>query len=233
MDETRIGSDTSRRADVDDVGQPDSAQQRTEPRMRQDETPSERGPVAYEVYEEIFIPLDEGMEPDRRELVAGRVDAQFAKVSGVSAVTQADKAMVTGMSAITMGQKAKIAGFAPLVVTGKKATIRKGAAAVAVAGQRIKLKDHGYVGIALAPKVEVGEGGRVLITPWMAILIGLAFGLGFGVMALMGVWVFRGGMRMLRRRRTFGERMMDRVGGVTHNVGEYTGRARQAVMSRM
>jgi hypothetical protein len=165
MDEKKTDVGTRERADVDDVGQDTT---RGERGLGMEEMPAE---ITFDIVEEAFVPLDEGMEPDRRELVAGRVEAEYAKVNGFSAVTQAKRALINGMSTVTIGEKAKVTGFSPVVVTSQKATVKKGAAVLAVAGHEVKLKDHGYVGIALAPRIQVDEGGRVLITPMVALLI--------------------------------------------------------------
>ena len=41
--------------------------------------------------------------------------------------------------------------------------------------------DHGGVGVALGWHVDVGESGRVLFGPLAAVALGLAFGVGMGL----------------------------------------------------
>jgi alkylation response protein AidB-like acyl-CoA dehydrogenase len=105
----------------------------------------------------------------------------------------------------------------------EKVKMSKGGSVMAMAGRKVSVKDHGYIGVALAPRVEVKNGGRVLITPLIAILAGSFFGLGFGLMALLAVRML-GGMgffqRMAMRRRMRHSRL-NLVLHPAHNAAHY------------
>lgn len=68
-------------------------------------------------------------------------------------------------------------------------------AAVAAASVRV---ERSAVGVALAPRIEVGEGGRVLLGPLAAVALGIGLGIGLGAAALAGAgWA---GLRFWKRR---------------------------------
>lgn len=127
-------------------------------------------------------------------LVSGTAEGRDVEVTGAVGIARGEKTTVKGVAAIATGDRTKLMGWAELVAARNDVRIEKGATAVALAGREVELKDHGYAGVVLAPRVEVKEGGRVLITAATAILGGLAIGLGWGALMLLGV------SAMLRRR---------------------------------
>jgi hypothetical protein len=105
----------------------------------------------------------------------------------------------------------------------EKVKMSKGGSVMAMAGRKVTVKDHGYVGVALAPRVEVKNGGRVLITPLVAILAGAFFGLGFGLMALLAARML-GGMGFFQRmaaRRRLRNSSLNVVLHPAHNAAHY------------
>jgi hypothetical protein len=124
-------------------------------------------------------------------LIRGTAEGRVVDVSGAVGVARGESTKVTGIAGVVTGTKTKLTGYADVVGARDEVSIEKGAAAVALAGREVELKDHGYVAVAVAPKVEVQEGGRVFITALVAILGGLAIGTGFGLVVIGGIVLLR------------------------------------------
>ena len=161
-------------------------------------------------------------------MMAGRAEGERVDVRGVSGMTRAAEANISGISALTVGGKTKLTGATPIAVASDEIEIDRGGSLLAMAGRKVEVEDHGYLGFAIAPKVEVKDGGRVFITAAAALAAGLAFGVGSGVVALVGI-------SMLRRRGLLGRmrarRMMRRgmLGGMTRCADRVTGAMRGAM----
>jgi hypothetical protein len=163
-------------------------------------------------------------QPARTETAEGSQATRFA------AVARAEQVTVTGIAGFVSATKAKLAGGAPIVMASDEVEIEKGGAFIALAGKEVELKDHAYVGFALSPKVEVKEGGRVFVTPLIAILIGLAIGGGFGLVAVLGYWAIarRGPFARMRARRAMKN---GAFGQVTQAADEFSKRIQRIAAS--
>lgn len=133
---------------------------------------------------------------------------------GIVASARAEKVQVRGIVGIVSATKAKLTGISPFVIASDEVEIEKGGSFLAAAGHEVELKNHGYAAIALAPKIEVKDGGRVLITPLIAILFGLAVGGGFGLVAVLGYYAITrmGPIGRLRARRAMKNSAVGQVG---------------------
>lgn len=150
----------------------------------------------------------ESGEQSTGPLVRGTAEARDVDVTGAVGVARGESTKVTGIAGVVTGTQTKLTGYANVVGARDEVRIEKGAAAVALAGREVELKDHGYAAIAVAPKVEVQEGGRVLITALVAILGGLAIGTGFGIVVIGGIVLLRRSGFFLRSpgEQSFGAR---------------------------
>jgi hypothetical protein len=167
---------------------------RMEPQLRQDETPDE-GTVVVDVFE--IAPEEQAPPP--ASLIACTVETERAEVRGIAGVVHGSRIATRGITGMAIGDKVEVTGLTPVAFSSHKTEIERGAAGVAV-GRDVVVSGPGMVGAALGMKVEVKDGGRVLVTPLIAVIIGLAVGMGFGLVMLAGYFVMRTGVGMLRER---------------------------------
>jgi hypothetical protein len=87
--------------------------------------------------------------------------------------------MSAAVAVPTLGDLHMEKSGAQWVVAAGDVNIEKGGCAAAVA-PTVRV-DHGGVGVALGWHVDVGENSRVLFGPLAAVALGLAFGVGAGL----------------------------------------------------
>jgi hypothetical protein len=172
----------------------------------------EPGPTALDGHD-VELERSESISP----AVVGGLRAEFARVRGIVGGLKSDRAEITGITGGVSARKAKVAGLVGVVASAEKAEVERGAAGFVAAGRTVEVDHGGFVGVALAPKVEVQPGGRVLVTPLVALIIGLAAGTGFGLVLLAGAWVFRDSIRAMRR--TAPVRFLGGMGDATRRAG--------------
>lgn len=73
-------------------------------------------------------------------------------------------------------------GCGPLIANGN-VSIEQGGTQSVIAAGGATLRDHAYVGLVVAPKVSVEEGGRVLMSTPQALALGAAAGLVFALLS--------------------------------------------------
>ena len=112
-----------------------------------------------------------------------------------------------GMAGLACARRLARAGHTPLLldkgrgIGGRMATRRTTLAAgdvsfdkggcAAVVAPTVRV-ERGGIGIALARRIEVGEGGRVLLRPGAAAALGIGLGIGFGLaVAVSAAWAGR------------------------------------------
>ncbi len=76
-------------------------------------------------------------------------------------------------------------GCGPMIANGN-VSIEQGGTQSIIAAGGATLRDHAYVGLVLAPKVTVEEGGRVLLSTPQALAFGAAVGLVYALVSKLG-----------------------------------------------
>lgn len=188
--------------------------------------------------------------------IAGTVNAENVSVKGLVALARsreaslqgatgalvtAGDAAITGASGMVIsgGDTKVTAAGVPFVRSGGETSLEKSGVLLSVS-REIDVEDHGYVGIALAGKVKVEEGGRVFVTALPAILFGVLLGGTFAlVTALTRGWrpdvdAWRKGLRRGSRQAQKAVRTQARRAGINDlDVASVIGRGRIRQLRRL
>ena len=114
-------------------------------------------------------------------IVTAKGSADLQQSAAMALVSGGDTSMkmAAAVAVPTLGDVHMEKAGAQWVVAAGDVNIEKGGCAAAVA-PTVRV-DHGGVGVALGWHVDVGENSRVLFGPLAAVGLGLAFGLGAGL----------------------------------------------------
>lgn len=114
-------------------------------------------------------------------ITTARGGAELHQSASVAVVSGGDTSMKMAAAVMvpTLGDARLEKSGAQWVIAAGDINIEKGGCAAAVA-PTVKV-DHGAVGVALGWHVDVGEGGRVMFGPLAGAAVGIAFGIGAGL----------------------------------------------------
>ncbi len=141
---------------------------------------------------------DVSLEQSASLATTARGGAQLNQSASVALISGGDTSLhlSAAVAAPSLGNLHLDKSAVQWVVAAGDVTLDKSACVAAVA-PAVRV-ERGAVGVALARRVEVGEGGRVLFGPLAAAALGIGLGIGIGVAVVAGAgWA---GLQAWRRR---------------------------------
>ena len=156
------------------------------------ETKVERGLVGVARGEDVSI------RQSMAGVVTGRKGAELRQGMALALVSGGETHLRQGMAVAlpSLGDVHVQQAGVQWVVSAGDVSFEKGGCAAAVAPS--VTVNNGGIGVALAWKMNLGDGVRVLLTARTAAIAGLALGIGCGVAA--GLTAVAGGARLMARR---------------------------------
>ncbi len=141
---------------------------------------------------------DVSLEQSASLATTARGGAQLNQSASVALISGGDTSLhlSAAVAAPCLGDLRLDKSAVQWVVAAGDVALEKSACAAAVS-PAVRV-ERGVVGVALARRVEVGEGGRVLFGPLAAAALGIGLGIGIGVAVVAGAgWA---GLRAWRSR---------------------------------
>ena len=141
---------------------------------------------------------DIDLEQSASLATTARGGAQLNQSASVALISGGDTSLhlSAAMAAPSLGDLHLDKSAVQWVVTAGDVSLDKSACAAVVA-PAVRV-ERSAVGVALARRIEVGEGGRVLLRPLAAAALGIGLGIGFGLALTAGAGWF--GLRAWRSR---------------------------------